>query len=204
MLQDGATLFGDDYLFIWHGVIARAAIDFGGTLTIEGVHLLSRVSLAAVRNAISLGELHPDPTYAIPVEEAKAWLVRRRGFCPSRWENRADGQAPLDYAKVVEANDNGMIFVPQDNDRTHFTPEHVVRTAKTGPGLSITVGVKGSEEQHRDFFQALAAFAKMDVAPWRRRNIAGNWGIVRARGPWLALSKAEIDRQLAAKSAEAA
>jgi len=204
MMQNGATLFGNHYLDIWRGVAARAAIDFGGTVTLEGVQLLSGVSLGAVRNAVSLGELHPDETGYIPAEEAKAWLVRRRDFCPSRWENLNDGQVALDLANVVEGDDNGMIFVPQDGEGTPFTPEHVVRPAKSGPGLSITVGAKGSEEQHRDFYAALTALAKMDVARWRRRNGVGNWGIVRARGPWVAVSKAEIDRQLTVKSAEAA
>lgn len=202
MLQNGAMLFGEGHLDIWKGVAARAAIDFGGTLTLEGVHLLSGVSLGAVRNAVSLGELHPDDAGNIPAEQAKAWLLRRRDFCPSRWENPNDGQEPLDLKKVVEGDDKGMIHVPQDSEKTPFTPEHVVRPAKAEPGLSITIGAKGSEEQHRDFYGALAALAKMDIARWRRRNSAGNWGIVRARGPWVAVSKAEIDRQLTAKNAE--
>ncbi len=204
MLRHGATLFGGDHLGIWKGVAARAAIDFGGTVTLEGVHLLSGVSLGAVRNAVSLGELQPDEAGNIPAEEAKAWLARRRDFCPSRWENPSDDQAPLDAETAVKGNDKGMISVPQDGEGTPFTPEHVVRTAKSGPGLSITVGAKGSEEQHRDFYEALAALTRMDVARWRRRNGAGNWGIVRARGPWVAVSKAEIDRQLAARAAEVA
>ena len=69
--------------------------------------------------------------------------------------------------------------------------------------ISITIGAKGEEVQHRDFYEeALTALAKMDVARWRRRNSAGNWGIVRARGAWVAVSKAEIDRQIAEKQAE--
>lgn len=204
MLQHGAMLFGDNYLDIWKGVAARAAIDFGGRVTLEGVHLLSGVSLGAVRNAVSLGELHLDEAGNIQAEEAKAWLMRRRDFYPSRWANLNDSQEPFDLRNVVEADENGTILVPQDADGTPFTPEHVVRTAKSGPGISITVGAKGAEEQHRDFHEALVALAKMDVARWRRRNTAGNWGIVRARGPWVAVSKAEINRQLAAKAAEVA
>jgi hypothetical protein len=204
MLEHGAMLFRDTYPEIWKGVAARAAIDFGGTVTLEGLQLLSGISLGAVRNAVSLGELHLDEAGKIPAEQAKAWLLRRRDFCPSRWENPNDGQEPLDISRVAEPDDNGMILVPQDGDGTPFTPEHVVRPAKSAPGLSITIGAKGSEEQHGDFYGALTALAKMDVARWRRRNAAGNWGIVRARGPWIAVSKVEIDRQLAAKAAEVA
>lgn len=194
------VLFDPAHFDIWDGVAARAAIDFGGTVSLRGLQLLSEVSLGAVRNAISSGELQPDEAGNVPAEQAKAWLLRRREFCPSRWINLADDQHPFDESKVTEPDENGMILVPQDGDGTPFTPEHVVRTAKSTPGLSITIGAKGFEEQHRDFYEALMALVRVDVARWRRRNSAGNWGIVRARGPWVAVSKAEIDRQLAAKS----
>lgn len=198
-LDCAPALFGDTHLFIWKGVAARAAIDFGGTLTAEGLQLLSGVSPAAVRNAISAGELHPDAAGNIPADAAKAWLARRREFCPSRWTNPEDGQWPFDPSKAIGPGNKEMIWVPQDAEGTPFTPEHVVRTARSTTGLSITIGAKGAEKQYSDFYEALAALAKMDVARWRRRNSAGNWGIVRARGAWVAVSKAEIDRQLAEK-----
>ncbi len=204
LLEHGARLFGSDHLYVWEAVLARAALDFGGTVTLEGIQLLAGVSLGAVRNAVSLGELQPDEDGNVPAEQAQAWLARRREFCPSRWTNPDDDQQPFSERRAVEANERGTILVPQDSEGTPFTPEHVVRPAKRAPGLSITVGAKGAEEQHRDFYAALAALAKMDVPRWRRRNGKGNWGIVRARGPWVAVSKAEIDRQLAAKAAEVA
>lgn len=205
MLASGGMLFGSSHLHIWQGVIARAAVDgFGGTVTMEGLQLLSGVSAAAVRNAVSLGELHPDADGNFAAEEAREWLRRRRDFCPSRWTNPNDGQEPFDVRNAAEADENGMVWVPQDAEGTPFTPEHVVRAARNAPGLSITIGAKGAEEPHHDFYAALAALAKMDVARWRRRNAAGNWGIVRARGAWVAVSKAEIDRQLAARLAEVA
>lgn len=204
MRAGGAALFGTDHLYIWEGVAARAAIDFGGSVTLEGLQLLGGVSLGAVRSAISIGELHPDADGKVAAEEARAWLARRRDFCPSRWKNPNDGQFAREEFEVAEPRVEGMIFIPQDADGVPFTPEHVVRSAKSAPGLSITVGAKGFEEQHRDFYAALTALAKMDVARWRRRNNAGNWGIVRARGAWVAVNKAEIDRQLALKLAEGA
>jgi hypothetical protein len=204
MLASGGMLFGSSGLHIWKGAIARAAIDFGGTVTTEGLQLLSGVSAAAVRNAVSLGELRPDADGNFAADEAREWLRRRRDFCPSRWTNPNDGQWPFDPDTAASADDAGMVQVPQDADGTPFTPEHVVRAARSAGGLSITVGAKGMEEQHHDFYGALAALARMDVARWRRRNAAGNWGIVRARGAWVAVSKAEVDRQLAAKLAEVA
>ena len=202
MRSDGSLLSGPWTDPILEGVAARAAIDFGGLVSAEGLQLLSGVTLGAVRNAISKGELHADEAGTIPAEQAKAWLLRRREFCPSRWLNLDDDQYPFDEEKVTQPDENGMILVPQDVDGTPFTPEHVVRTAKSTPGLSITVGAKGFEEQHRELYEALQALLKMNVARWRRRNGAGNWGIVRARGPWMTVSKADIDRQLAAKSVE--
>lgn len=197
-----SCLLEDDYDYIWEGVTARAAIDFGGTVTLEGLRLLSDLSLSAVRNAVSTGDLHPDETGNVTSEEANAWLARRREFCPSRWRNPADNQQPFDPDNVVTPDEKGMIWVPQASEGEAFTPEHVVRPARGTSGISVTIGAKGEEAQYHDFYEALVALAKMDVARWRRRNSAGNWGIVRARGAWIAVSKADIDRQLAGKLAE--
>jgi len=100
-------------------------------------------------------------------------------------------------AKAVTANDRGMIMVPRAADGTLYTPHNVLRLPRGSELPSFTIGAKGEEKQHRDFYEALAALAKMDIARWRRRNEEGNWGLVRARGSWVAVSKAEIDRQLA-------
>lgn len=203
MIENGSVLFGDRFMYIWNAVAARAALDFGGTVTAEGLQLLSGVLPAAIRNAVSQGELHPDARGAFLANDARSWLERRRGYCPSRWTDLNDGQEILDPERVITPDELGMIFVPQDADGTPFTPEHVVRGAKSGGGLSITVGLKGSEKQFRDFYKALEALLKMDVPRWRRRNEAGNWGTVRARGAWVKVSKARVDEQLAAMVAEA-
>ncbi|MBC9176125.1 hypothetical protein [Pseudoroseomonas ludipueritiae] len=203
-LRCAPALFSDTHLFIWEGVAARAALDFGKPVSLEGLRLLSGVTPAAIRNATSTGELRPDEAGEITAEAARAWLARRREFCPSRWTNLADRQWPFDPAAAVEPDDEGMIRVPQDAEGTPFLPQHVVRSARGGTGLSVTIGAKGAEEQHQDFYEALRGLTKMEVARWRRRNSVGNWGIVRARGAWVAVSKAEIDRQLAEKRAETA
>ena len=203
-LRDGAPFFiGHQYDHILEGCLARAALDFGGTLTLGGLQVLARLSLAAIRTAISLGELHPNADGQISAEEAAAWLVRRRDFCPSRWKNPLDDQFPFNPSKVTGSED-GVIHVPQDSDGAPFVPKHVVRKQRSGGGISIYIGPKGQEQQIHDYYEALHALATMDVPRWRRRNSAGNWGIVRARGSWVSISKAEVDRQLAEKSGETA
>lgn len=202
-LDCATSMLGDKYDYIWNGAIARAAIDFGGLVSLEGLRLLSGLSLAAVRNAVSIGELRPNEAGNISSQEASSWLARRREFCPSRWKNLDDNQWPFDPAMVIIPDDRGMILVPEAGEGDAFVPDVVVRPARNVAGISITVGAKGEEVQHHDFYEALTALATMHVARWRRRNLAGNWGIVRARGAWTAVSKAEIDRQLANKLIEA-
>ncbi len=201
-LDCASALLGNKYDFIWEGVASRSIIDFGGVLTIEGLQLLSGLPIAVVRNAVSIGDLNPDEAGSIAAEEARRWLMRRREFCPSRWVNMADDQWPFDPTKVSSPNEKGMIWVPQSAEGQAFTPEHVVRSARSGPRISITIGEKGKEAQCHDYYEALIELAKMDVPRWRRRNSAGNWGIVRARGAWVAVSKEEIDQQIAEKLAE--
>jgi hypothetical protein len=201
-LRTSRALFDDDYDYIWKGVAARGAIDFGGTVTLEGLQLLSGLSQAVVRNAASIGDLHPDEAGNVTADEANAWLGRRREFCPSRWKIASDDQHPLDMAAVVTPNSKGMIWVPEAGRGDSFIPDLVVRPARGIAGISVTIGAKGAEVIYHDFYEALAVLAKAEVARWRRRNSVGNWGIVRARGAWVAVSKADIDRQLAAKVAK--
>lgn len=199
----GSLIVGVEFDFIWHGVEARAAIDFlDAQITINGLHLLSNLSMAVIRNAVNIGDLHSDGQGTVSPEEARKWLARRREFCPSRWRNPHDNQWPFDPNKATEPDENGMVWVPQTAKDDCFMPEQVVRPARGADTISITVGAKGAEQQYDDFYEALQALARMNVARWRRPNNAGNWGIVRARGAWVAVAKAEIDRQLAAKMAE--
>jgi hypothetical protein len=202
-LAYGSLIVGGEFDFIWHGVAARAAIDFGDTrVTLHGLQLLSSLSIAVIRNAMNIGDLCADENGTVSAEEAKAWLARRREFCPSRWHDPHDNQWPFDPDNVVAPDGSGMVWVPQAADDDRFTPERVARSARGASTISITVGARGAERQYADFYEALQALAKMDVARWRRPNTAGNWGIVRARAAWVAVEKAEIDRQLVAKLAE--
>lgn len=199
----GSFLLGTDFDYLWRAAKVRQALDFGGRIAVEDLGLVAQLPITAIRNAVSIGQLRPDAAGTLPSEEAVAWLPRRREFCPSRWLNPADDQWPFDPAEVV-GNERGMVWVPQSTEGDAFTPDRVVRPARSTAGISITVGAKGEERQYPDFYDALTALASMRVARWRRRNSAGHWGIVRARGAWVAVSKEEIDRQLAEKLVEVA
>lgn len=198
-----APLFGDTDLRIWRAVQARAAIDFGGHISPEGIVLLARISSAAVHNAINSGDLATDADGSISADAARNWLARRRDFCPSRWRNPSDDQSGFNRKEPMKEGQD-LVHVPQDGEGRLFVPENVVRRMKSGGGISIYIGLKGQEQQFNDYYAALVALAAMSTPRWRRRNTSGNWGIVRARGPWVAVSKAEIDRQIAAKAAEVA
>ena len=100
------------------------------------------------------------------------------------------------------SDEDGRIWIPQAGEGDALVPDLAVRPARSAPGISITIGAKGKEVQYGDFYEALKALAASEITRWRRRNAAGNWGIVRARGAWISVSKAEIDQQLAAKLVE--
>jgi hypothetical protein len=198
IMKRAKILVGEKTRRAWEGAFARYDFDFKRPLTLRQIHLLSGVSMPAIQNAVSAGKL-PVRDGVVAADTSALWVAGRREFCPSRWRNLNDDQYPFDPDGIVRSRD-GMVHVPRDKD-TIFTPEHVVRPAKRGGGLSITIGAKGHEENYHDFYEALSTLAKMDVARWRRRDSTGNWGIVRARGAWIAVSKAEIDQQLADKLA---
>lgn len=194
------ALIGKEYDYIWQAFDARKAIDgFGGKAPVEGLRVLASLPLAVLRTAISNGDLPADQDRLVEADTALAWLSRRREFCPSRWRNLKDDQWPFDPARAVPGDDSDTLLVPQDGDGKPFVPSFVVRSAKSG-GLSITIGAKGRERQFGDYYDALrelsALASKGDVPRWRRRNDNGNWGIVRARGPWVAVSKSDVASQL--------
>lgn len=196
MLRYGPLMGLAEYLFVWRAVQARGALDFGGRLPMDGLQLLAGISQAAMRNAVIAGDLHPDAAGDVAVEEAEPWLARRREFQPSRWRDSNDDQYVGDQ-DPTEPDADGLIWVPQDAEGIPFTPAYVVRGAKGRAGISISIGAKGAEDQVPDYYAALQKLAQARVARWRRRNSAGNWGVVRARGAWVSVRKAEIDQQIA-------
>ena len=198
MIAHGGLLFAFPEREVWEGVMARGALDFGGQAPAKGVQMLSGVSIAAVRNAVSAGELPTNAEGFIEAEAARDWLSRRRDFCASRWRDTADDQYPFTPEKAVTSDAQGNILVPHDGDGVPFIPKYVARPTRGRTGLSFTVGAKGAgAASTQDFYEALHALAHMDVPRWRRRNSVGNWGIVRARGAWTAVSREDLQDQIA-------
>jgi hypothetical protein len=66
------------------------------------------------------------------------------------------------------------ITVPVSSDGSHFDPVICRR------GGGYWVGPKGRQHKFVNYNDALAALRLMEVPYWRRPNLAGNWGIVRA------------------------
>jgi hypothetical protein len=66
------------------------------------------------------------------------------------------------------------VDVPVAKDGSAFLPD--VRN-----GRGYTIGPKGAEIKVKDYLQALRFLRDMPKACWRRRNSAGNWGIVFAQ-----------------------
>ena len=67
------------------------------------------------------------------------------------------------------------ILVPFARDGSFFQPS--LSKPRTG---QYTVGDKGFEQSFDSFERALDYLRAMPVAKWRRKNEAGNWGIVAA------------------------
>lgn len=175
---------------------ARFALDFGEPLTVRALQLLAHVSYAAVRNAGASGEVTIAANGTVDHEQGRVWLTRRRGFLPSRWLNPSDDQEPIS----TDQKDGAVIQVPQSEDGP-FLPDTAVRRNRKSGGIHVTIGPKGNEESVSDFFEAVDKLARMPTPRWRRRNAAGNWGIVRARGAWLSVPTELVRQQLAAFAA---
>lgn len=62
-------------------------------------------------------------------------------------------------------------YVERDGTKTHFLPSH-----KQAKGYRI--GEKGSEQVIPDYWEALALLRSMSTPRFRRKNSAGNAGIV--------------------------
>lgn len=200
-VEDGMAFdqifLGKHYSYLWAAVLARGAIDLETPRApLEGLRLLGGLSLQAMRNAISNdGVFHPDHRQTVPAEEARQWIAHRRSFCVSRWKNLVDDQY-LEDVRDEAITEDGKIRVPQATEGDLFVPEKIMRSSRGKRSLTITIGAKGHERQFSNYYEALQALSEEEIARWRRPNAQGHWGIVRGRGAWVVVSKAEIDRQI--------
>jgi hypothetical protein len=198
LLACGAPLLPDQGVWALHFVRARFVFDFGGAFTLRDLQLLAQIGYPAVRNAAASGELILSKDGTVEHELGVQWLTRRRGFLPSRWRNPEDDQYPIAF---VGQDGGDTTQVPQCEDGL-FLPETTMRGNRKSGGMHVTIGAKGEEESVTDFFEALRKLARMPTPRWRRRNAAGNWGIVRARGAWVSVPTKLISKQLATMVSE--
>lgn len=196
LLACGAPMLPAEGVWALHFVRARFAYDFGGAFSLRDLQMLAQISYAAVRNAAASGELAVSADNTVAHGVGAQWLSRRRGFVPSRWRNPGDDQYP-----IGDQEDGDTIQVPQSDDGP-FLPETAMRANRKSGGLHVTIGAKGDEESVADFFEALRKLARMPTPRWRRRNAAGNWGVVRARGAWVSVPTELISKQIAAMASE--
>ncbi len=190
-LKGAKQFLPDDATWALEFALARFAFDFDKAFTLRDLQLLGRISYAAVRNAVSAGELHPSADGTVDHDQGARWLSKRRDFVPSRWRDQNDDQEPIGFSEGEE-----FTQVPQSEDGP-FLPETAVRRNRATGGIHVTIGPKGDEESVANFFEALRKLAQMPTPRWRRRNKEGNWGIVRARGAWVAVPTDTIMKQLA-------
>lgn len=191
--RDGTERFefpGNYYRGICESITRRATarwkIDCGSAVTFDEMAILVDRSERTIMNAAQIGQLKTLPEKdargrtLVAAEDALAWLVER-GYEPS--QTPAEMSTP---AQTAGSTDD-FLFVPVAADGSWFMPD-----SRNGRGY--TIGPKGIEEKHDNYFAALEHLSKMKVPSWRRRNAAGNYGIVRATR-WERLPRSRIEQE---------
>lgn len=149
---------------------ARLKVDRGERLTMADIALLLDVREPTV---ITNAHRKNFPTvedenrrYAEPAD-ALPWMLKQ-GYVPTTGLPGASASA-LHSEAAVDADD--LIFVPVARDGSWFGPDCRVSGR-------FTIGAKGAEEKHTDYFTALEALVRMPTPRWRRPNANGIPGIV--------------------------
>lgn len=138
----------------------------GRLISLEELSCLANVSLASVRNAVSLENesLKPIKSNGVTCIDAKcalAWLEKRNEFKPTRY----GGSDMLGI---------GQISVPVASDGSIFDYSCALKRG------GFKVGEKGNEQNFESYDEALKYLSDMKLAKWRRPNKSGNYGIVSA------------------------
>ena len=105
--------------------------------------------------------------YAEPVD-VLPWMLKQ-GYVPTK--GLPDAPAPAAPGTEPDGDIDDIVFVPVARDGSWFGPECRVSGR-------YTIGAKGSEEKHADYFTALEALLRMPTPRWRRPNANGIPGIV--------------------------
>ena len=93
----------------------------------------------------------------------------KQGYVPTK--GLPDAPAPAAPGTEPDGDIDDIVFVPVARDGSWFGPECRVSGR-------YTIGAKGSEEKHADYFTALEALLRMPTPRWRRPNANGIPGIV--------------------------
>lgn len=183
------------YLGILHSLLghakARLKVDKGEPLTLGEIALLTNSREATVMTAAHRAnfDTHEEGSrrLANPSEPSVLEWMKGRGYQPTRREPETEG-AHAAKANRGEAPVPEYFTVPVASDGSWFSP----RCATAG---GYTIGAKGDEMRHQDYFEALAALMKMKSPKWRRPNTSGNRGIVTATR-YERVTRAEIEQVL--------
>ena len=166
---------------------ARLKVDRNERLTMSEIALLLDVREPTVitnahrKNFATVEDdnrRYAEPTDVLPWMEKQGYLSTNM---PAG--KRAKGGAPKSSPE-----EEAVVFVPVARDGTWFSPG-------CRSGGRYTIGTKGCETKHTDYFVALEALLKMPTPHWRRKNGNGSPGIV-AGVRFDRLRRAEIDRLL--------
>lgn len=169
---------GPEVMALWSGnaldriariAASRLALDKGvGEVDVGSMAILGGVSEGRLRNLMSGADaaLERGPTGGIVAASALAWLMKRKEFYHSIW-NEPEAE-PEDEPPAPQGE---LIFVPVARDGSTFHPG-LLRAGQ------FQIGAKGEEQHFDSFEEALAALNAMAIPRWRRPNEQGNWGIV--------------------------
>lgn len=160
----------------------RLKIDLGDQLTLAEIASLLELKEATVATAAIRAQFPTEVTkerrWATP-RDVMPWLTAR-GYVPTTIEE-ASG--------ATKASPTDFVVVPVAADGTWFSPA-------CRQGAAFKIGPKFQEQKIEDYWQALDVLInQMSVPKWRRRNEAGNWGIVSQRS-FERVARADIEKML--------
>jgi hypothetical protein len=149
---------------------ARLKLDRGEALTLGELAALVSFNERTVMSSASRGEIETeqrDGRRWVSADHARPWLLAR-GYVETKNPTKS---ASINGPDTETAGQREHVFVPVARDGTFFSPDCF-------SGGGYTIGPKESERKYLDYFEALAALAKMPTPRWRRPNGKGNRGIV--------------------------
>ncbi len=157
---------------VCHLARSRFAIDnCSGDVDVHSMSVLGGISEGRIRNLMSgnAGPLKRGADGGIEAMSALSWLMKRKGFLKSIWQNSDDETKEVESEELAPLEN--VIFVPVARDGSIFNP------SLERNGL-FQIGSKGQELNVSSFEEALTMLNAMPVPRWRRPNENGLWGIV--------------------------